>query len=521
MDGGRVTLHNGASSRPWPGAEVVIQPLVAPMVRAAGGAGLVQALSVKLDSEAHQRQMLAEHYDGVQPISFLHEEIRRQVGDRLATVVVNWPRVVVDSVEERLDVAGFRAADQAADSGLWDIWQASDLDEWSQMGHLDALLFAQSYAIVWRDANGLRISVESPNEVTVDAEPGRSGVLRAALKRWRQDDYWMAALYLPDRVELWRTDADTFRLAPTKDANWTQVDEVAHRAGVVPVVTFTNKPRLSSLGGRSEIADVIPLAQAVNKLATDLMTTSEYHAMPRRYATGIQVETGPNRERLQAEASAYWDNATKTKTWLGGTGVDFGQFPTADLSNFVRAIGMFTGQIAAIAGLPPHYLGVNTDNPASADAIRSAEASLVKRAKRKQVQFGGSWSRVMQIARALELGVRVADLPADFRRIETIWKDPETPTVAQSADAAVKLTQGDRPVITPETAQEHYLGFSPEQIEQDRQRRLGSTADLALAPMRAQLAEAERLEREKGLTRNAALAAVGMLQAASINSAGA
>ena len=38
--------------------------------------------------------------------------------------------------------------------------------------------------------------------------------------------------------------------------------------------------------------------------------------------------------------------------------------------------------------------------------------------------------------------------------------------LAQDADAAVKLTQGDNPVITPQTAQEKWLGMS--QTERDR-----------------------------------------------------
>ncbi|MBQ1164473.1 hypothetical protein KBZ21_41550, partial [Streptomyces sp. A73] len=32
--------------------------------------------------------------------------------------------------------------------------------------------------------------------------------------------------------------------------------------------------------------------------------------------------------------------------------------------------------MATQLGLPPHYLGYTTDNPASADAIRSSEAQL-------------------------------------------------------------------------------------------------------------------------------------------------
>ena len=483
-------------------------------------AELVHALSTKLDAEAMERAQLADAYEGVQQISYLDPAISAQVGRRLATVVVNWPRVVVDSLEERLDVEGFRAGGEQADDGLWSLWQSCDLDEWSQMGHLEALLYKQSYAIAWRDRDGLRVSVESAGEVAVDRSPTDIRGVRAALKRWLDGDVWRAALYLPDRVERYAADASRSGQAPRSASAWRpDGPPVTHTAGVVPVATFTNRPRLDGLGGRSEIADIIPLAQAVYKLATDMMVTSEYSAQPRRWATGLEVPEGPDRERLQAEAAAYWDQATKSKTWLAGPNVQFGQFPTADLNNFVSAIGMLTGQIAAIAGLPPHYLGINSDNPASADAIRSAEASLVKRAKRKQRQFGGSWERIMRVAKALELGTSVAALPEEYATVETIWRNPETPTVAQSADAAVKLTQGDTPVITPETAQEVFLGFSPAQIEQDRTRRLETAGAMAMAPVNAQLEAAQRLQTEQGMTPNASLAAVGLIQAAAINSA--
>jgi hypothetical protein len=72
--------------------------------------------------------------------------------DRLKSLVVNWPRLVVNSLEERLDVDGFRLAqDQPADDELWRIWQANDLDEASQMAHVDALVHGRSFAIVWAD----------------------------------------------------------------------------------------------------------------------------------------------------------------------------------------------------------------------------------------------------------------------------------------------------------------------------------------------------------------------------------
>ena len=58
------------------------------------------------------------------------------------------------------------------------------------------------------------------------------------------------------------------------------------------------------------------------------------------------------------------------------------------------------------------------------------------------------------------------DPRADVANIEVKWAEMETRSMAQSADAAVKLTTGDNPVVTPQTAQEKFLGMS--QTERDR-----------------------------------------------------
>ena len=114
----------------------------------------------------------------------------------------------------------------------------------------------------------------------------------------------------------------------------------------------------------------------------------------------------------------------------------FGQFPEAMLENFIGAIRMFTLQLSAVAGLPPHYVALSAEsNPASADAIRSAEASLVNRARRRQRIWGGAWEDVMRLA----LAVRDGAYPVGLDDLETVWASAEIVSIAQAADAAVKL----------------------------------------------------------------------------------
>jgi hypothetical protein len=120
--------------------------------------------------------------------------------------------------------------------------------------------------------------------------------------------------------------------------------------------------------------------------------------------------------------------------------------------------------VSALTGLPPHYLGFSTDNPASADAIRSSEARLVKRAERKHRLFGGSWESVMR------LYLRFRDGAVDERAasLETRWRDPATPTYAAKADAVTKLFQVG---LLPVEAAWEELGYSETRRTQLREMR--------------------------------------------------
>jgi hypothetical protein len=199
---------------------------------------------------------------------------------------------------------------------------------------------------------------------------------------------------------------------------------------------------------------------------------------------------------------------------LGGKDVQFGQLAPADLANFVGAIRMLVAFLAAMGAMAPHEVGITTDNPASAEAIKSSETGKVKRAERMQRAFGGSHEDVMRLAEAVRRGVAVADLPKEFHAMETVWRDAATPTVAQVADAAAKLVPIG--VYDVEFAQEK-VGMSPQQRQEIRTRRSEALATAATADVEARMALARRLVAEDGMTLNAALAVVGYPIAATAN----
>jgi hypothetical protein len=467
----------------------------------------------RLSGDSLLLKMLDRYYTGTQPLSFLSPDVARNVQNRIRCLVVNWPRLVVNSIEERLDVDGFRlASDQPADDDLWAIWQANDLDEQSQQCHADALVHGRAYVIVWADDSDPttpKITVESAEQMTVDFIPGTTKVA-SAVKCWAGDDMAFANLFLPG--EIWQYEAplaaaQTDMSAAIVQRDWQPVNRIGHDLGIVPVVPFINRPRPTHMYGESELTDVIPLVDAINKLATDMMVSAEYHAMPRRWATGIDLggdEAGPERGRELLRK--FWTDAEAGRVWTSdSSSTQFGQFAEASLENFVRGIEMLAAQLAAIAGLPPHYVGLMSQaNPASADAIRSAEASLVRRAERKMRVFGGGWERVMRLALLVRDGV----LPDQAHAMETIWRDPKTRSIGQQVDAAQKLDA----IGLPFRANLEDMGFTPTAVN----RIIKMRADDSLANVQQQLKAADQIVEKYGFSRAAALAAVGLEAAARV-----
>jgi hypothetical protein len=480
---------------------------------------LVERLAAKLAQANLDYEKFDRYYTGDQPLAFLAPEVQAQIGNRLAPLVINWPETITDSVNRRISNEGFLLGQGGnADDELWRIWTANGMHEDAPLGQVDALVHGLGFISVWGnedDPETPSMAFESAHQMQVLYEPGTGDrVVRAALKRWSDDDgRTYSTLYLPDRVIRYVSKSNVPGVA-----GQLVVDQVLDNPlGAVPIVPIVNKGRLLNREGRSELASVAPIADGINELATGLMVTAEFYLTPRRYATGIQIPAdGPDRERLQAEAAAYWEQATKSKTWLAGTGVQFGQFPEADLQGFVAGIHLLTSALASIGGLPPDDLGLNQVNPASAEARRAAETVLVLRAKEKQSAFGRAYTRAMRLAIAARDGVPLRSLPTEFARISIDWADPATPAIAQEMDAAVK---GKESGIYDLEAAQSQVGMGPAARLAMKERQKAAADTSVTADTRSRLALADELVRTSGMTQNAALAAVGLLQAAAINSA--
>lgn len=362
---------------------------------------------------------------------------------------VGYPRLYVDSIAERQEVEGFRVGDNPeGDEDLWNWWQTNNLDIDATLGHTDALIYGRSYITISMPDPKIDVNVD-PEVPLIRVEPP-AGLFAAMDPRTREvtqairvtydssgAEVISATLYLPEDTIQWIKE----------DGAWKVLQRIRHGLMVVPVVPIVNRTSLADLYGVSEITpELRSITDAAARTLMTMAATAEIMAIPQRLLFGVKAEdigvdplTGEKLfDAYVARILAFEDPDAKAQ-----------QFNAAELRNFVEALDSLDRKAAAYTGLPPQYLSFNSQNPASAEAIKSSESRLVKKTERKNKLFGGAWEQAMRIAYRMAKG---GDIPPEMFRMETVWRDPSTPTYTAKADAATKLYANGMGVIPKERA---------------------------------------------------------------------
>jgi hypothetical protein len=438
-------------------------------------------LNARRCTQADDAKAWWDYVDLEQPLHYVARILLEQK-DRFPPLLIAWAELVLDSLEERLDLEGFRLAGQdSANTELSKAWQANDLDEGSGEAHYAALATGHAYLMVGPgEGNYPLITVEYPDQVAVEIDP-RTRRPMAALKTWREEladitTVDRAVLYLPGRtIEFESGQPVSGGAQPLGD--WARTIQGQQAMPLVPVVPMLNRPRRGV--GRSELIALKPIVDAANQTATNMMAAIEHHALPRKWAVGVsegqfEDENGNKIPAWKAAMGDVWavpHSEQQNRSGVQAPEVKLGQFSASDLRNFHESIKQLATLAASMYGLPPNYMGYTSDNPVSAEAIRYSLDRLVKRAERRQRTFGGAWERAMRIAWTI-----MGNDPAEAIGLESKWRDPSTPTRASMADAAQKLA-GGTPIIDREQAWED-LQYSEGQKDGMR-RRFGSTGGFA------------------------------------------
>ncbi|MEV5236479.1 phage portal protein [Streptomyces pseudogriseolus] len=443
---------------------------------------LMAALRSDLLQQRVKLELLDAYFNGEQIIRDLGISIPPQL--RTLHTVIGWPRIGVESLERRLDLEAFRWADGSDSAELEEIAESNDMYDEASLAHLDALTYGREYVSVGsgEDGDPPLITFESPLDMTMFWD-ARLRLATAALRESVEDGVRIATLYLPDQTVY----------AAEVDGGWEVFDRDVHKLGIVPVLRMANRQRTADRIGKSEITpEVMSITDAACRRLMGIEVAAEFFGAPQRYILGASESAFQDAE---GNAKSAWD------TYIGRVLAlerdDEGQLPTVgaftahDPSGQTKIIDLYARIMASQLSVAPHVLGYSSDNPASADAIRYADNAQVKKAERCIRRFSATHRDAMRLA----LWFKNGEPPEKARRIETVWRNPATPTIAAQTDAAVKLVQAGILPADGDVVLE-MAGLTEDQrrrVQAERRRSAGAAAGGQLMERLAALSEPSEL----------------------------
>jgi len=369
-------------------------------------------------------------------------------------------------------VTGFDTGEESdQNETLWDWWKQNRMDHQQGIVHLSAVRDGDAYLMVsWDDEEGrpkftFEPAYDGTEGVKCHYSRDRRGNVLFASKRWENDQGQKRLnLYYPDRIEKYaKSDG-----GETGGSGWVEYQDDGEAVLTwngadgeplgIPVIHFRNKDQGYNYG-ISELCDIVPLQNALNKAIIDLVAAADTTAfrifwMVGDDPTGIEVQPGS------------WIYTKKPPS-----DVSVGYFAGEDLSRLIEFKDQFVMEIARVSRTPISYFQVSGHRPAEG-TLKQEEMGLVAKAENRQIGMGNAWEDAFRIARRLwnvygatesQDGPGMLDEEQD---IETVWKEAQTRNeLAQMEELKVKREALRIPLETLWLE----AGYSPEKVAEMRE----------------------------------------------------
>jgi hypothetical protein len=382
--------------------------------------------------QAKQKPLAAlwSYYDGDQPLAYSTKRLKDIFQDLNTHFSENWCAVVVDSLKDRVNLAGLRSEDAAVQTALDELWAQGDLNLTSDDVHEAALVTGEGYLLAWPGDDGLPAPyANDPRLCHVYYSPDNPRRPLWAAKGWvAEDERYYLTLYYPDRLEYYSSTKPADQVQSWKSLEPLQ-EPAQNPYGVIPVYHF----RASRRGARSELLNVLPLQDAINKLLADMMVAAEFGAFAQRYVIS-QMETGKVEQFLKNSAYSHWILPAGDGE---GEPTQVGQFAPTDLANYLSAIDNLAEAIATISRTPRHYFMGDAGANVSGEALIALEAPLNKKAQDRIDAYTPTWQQ------SVAFMLKIRGMTVDPASILPVFDKPETIQPRTAAEITqIRVTSG-------------------------------------------------------------------------------
>lgn len=364
-----------------------------------------------------------------------------------------WLGLVVTSIAQCLYVEGYRRANEPNNAAGWEYWQRNGMDRRQMAIHRAALAYGTAYMTVIPGETllGDRLPVmkgHSPRRMIAfyrdDEDDWPAYAMRLEPAKVHGAKGWIVRVYDDVAIHVLQADAG--------GSKFEYLDDMRHDAGVCPVVRYTNLLDLEERAD-GEVEPFISVAGRINQTTFDRLVVQRFASWVVRTIAGMtkpdsKEEAEVEKLRLRVEDILVASNEN-TK---------FGSLPATPLGGFIEARDADVRDLAAVSQTPPHHLLGQMAN-LSAEALAAAESSLGRKVEERKHSLGESHEQAIRLG-ALEMGddTGAGDFEAQVR-----WRDMESRSLAQTADALGKLAQ--MLGVPPEMLWEKIPGWTDQDVE--------------------------------------------------------
>jgi hypothetical protein len=382
----------------------------------------VSYLRNKLNIKRPRVLLRYEYYDMKNDVRDFSKVIPR--GFEWMRETLGWCSKAVDSMADRLVFNEFKNDT----FNLNEIFQQNNKDIFFDNAVLSALISSCCFIYISKDDNGYpRLQViDGANATGVLDET--TGLLTEGYAVLDRDDYQQ-----PTLEAYFTSEATWFHEIGGEEYS---IPNTAPYPLLVPII---NRPDASRPFGHSRISRAcMDIQQSALRTIKRSEISAEFYSFPQKYILGLSDSVEDTFDNYKATMSSFLSIGKDED----GDKATVGQFSQQSMSPYTEQLKTFASLFSGETGLTLDDLGFPSDNPSSAEAIKSAHENLRLEARKAQRTFGSGFLNVGYLSACLRDDY--AFNRNSFYQTEPRWLplfEPDTSMLSSIGDGAIKLNQ--------------------------------------------------------------------------------
>lgn len=407
-----------------------------------------------------------KYYEGHITLNDVNIGIALPNGLSKLSVGCSWGQKAVDVLAARSMFDGFVGTNGVSSSVVNGIIESNQFVAQYTKACRDELKYGCVFATLSADADvGCKIRFHSPATAAAlwNGAQGRIDCGIAIIDTIRDEkdkDKWR-----PHIVNLYTDDAVIVLTAVNN--RWT-AQRHPHKMGRPLMEAMTWNATSNKPFGRSRLKRPIrAMIDDYVRIVANATIALEFDTTPQKYLLGV---TDEQYDAVISDKFKQYAGSLLVATMNPETGSNpvFGQLTQGSLSPHVEKMRMTATQFSAATGLTVTDVGVINDaNPTSSDAILAQSQTLVLMAQQLNAGNGDALKTIALMAQAIARNVTLSELTDEERGIIAHFKNPAMPSVAVTADAAIKIASARQEFASTDTFLE-MIGFDQADIRRIR-----------------------------------------------------